>query len=111
VASGGLLALGGDLDGELHTLLQRVARALVDRLHRLNINVGHDQAVRVENKAVTDLLVVVDTKHGNADNLGAVLVERVERHGSDGATHARGDGLARVADKVGHLLSVCLVRA
>jgi len=45
LAGCGLLRLGCDLDGQLDRLLERVACALVDGLHRLDIDVGHDQVV------------------------------------------------------------------
>ena len=101
VLGGGLLRIGRDLDGELHRLLERVARALVDGLGRLDVDRGDDEAVGGEAELVAHLAVLVEAKDARADDLGAVLVEVVKLHRGDGAAHARGNGLAEVADKVG----------
>lgn len=51
-----LLRLGRDLDGELHRLAQRVARALIDRLHRLDVYVRHRQHVRLKVQPLQHLM-------------------------------------------------------
>ena len=102
VLGGGLLRIGRDLDGELHRLLERVARALVDGLDRLDVDARQGEVVHGEAELLADLLVLVEAEHGGPDYGGRVLVEVVEVDGGDGAADAAGDGLAGVADKVGH---------
>ena len=102
VLGGGLLRIGRDLDGELHRLLERVARALVDGLDRLDVDARQVEVVHGEAELLADLLVLVEAEHGGPDYGGRVLVEVVEVDGGDGAADAAGDGLAGVADKVGH---------
>ena len=70
---GSLLRVCGDLDGELHGLLQGVARALVNGLHRLDVDTGDDQVVLWEAEPVSHLAVLIHTKHRRTDDLGRVL--------------------------------------
>ena len=70
---GSFLGVGGDLNGQLHRLLQGVAGALVHRLHRLDVNAGDDQAVLREPEVLAHLVVGVEPKHWAADDLGRVL--------------------------------------
>ena len=67
------LRVGGDLNGELHGLLQRVARALIDGLDRLDVDARDDHVVLREDKALAHLAVLVDAKHRAADYARRVL--------------------------------------
>ena len=70
------LRVGGDLNGELHGLLQRVARALVDRLHRLDVDTRDHHVVLREDEPVAHLAVVVDAEHRAADDARRVLQQQ-----------------------------------
>ena len=73
VPCGGLLGVGCDLDGQLHGLHEGVARSLVDRLHRLDVNTRDHQVVLSENELVTHLVLLIKAKHRGTDDLGRVL--------------------------------------
>lgn len=70
---GGLLGVGGDLDGQLDAFLQSVARALVNGFHRLDIHAADDQSVLVEAETGTHRQLLVEAKHGRADDAVGVL--------------------------------------
>ena len=73
---GCLLAVGGDLDGELHTLHQCVPRPLVDRLHGLNVHAADHQTVLSELQGATDVDLLIEAEHSRADDPVRVLQER-----------------------------------
>lgn len=70
---GGLLGVGGDLDGELDALLQSVSCPLVHGLHRLDVHTADHQVVLVEAKAGTNRQLLIETKHSRADDPVRVL--------------------------------------
>lgn len=71
--SGGLLGVGGDLDGQLDALLQGVPCPLVHRLHRLDVHAADHQVVLIEAKAGTNRQLVIEAKHRRADDPVRVL--------------------------------------
>jgi hypothetical protein len=80
---------------------------LVDRLHRLDIDVGDDEVVGREVKVRSRLILIVLTEHCRANDLGAILVEGVEIARCNGGTNARRNRLARVTDEIRNLKQFC----
>ena len=72
-----------------------VARALIDRLDALNVNVGDDEVVGGEHEAVLDLALVVRSKESGADELGGMLVEVIESVECHSTAHAGGKSEAK----------------
>mmetsp|Transcript_37380 Transcript_37380/g.99546 ORF Transcript_37380/g.99546 Transcript_37380/m.99546 type:complete len:319 (+) Transcript_37380:307-1263(+) len=103
VPCGGLLRLGGDLDGLLHRVGKRVACALVHRLHRLDVDVGDDELVAREAEHVAHVAVLVLAEDGGADDVGGVAVEVIEARCRHSGADARRNGLARVSNEVRNL--------
>mmetsp|Transcript_4165 Transcript_4165/g.14696 ORF Transcript_4165/g.14696 Transcript_4165/m.14696 type:complete len:771 (-) Transcript_4165:86-2398(-) len=99
----GLLRLGRDLDGHLHGLLERVAGALVNGLHRLDVDVGDHQVVGRELQALLRSATGVLAEDSELDHVRAGPVEVLERSRGHGTAHARSNGLAGIAYEVGNL--------
>lgn len=66
--SSGLLGVGGDLDGQLDTLLQGISCPLVHRLHRLDVHAADHQVVLAEAKAGTNRQLLIEAEHSGADD-------------------------------------------
>mmetsp|Transcript_20013 Transcript_20013/g.34080 ORF Transcript_20013/g.34080 Transcript_20013/m.34080 type:complete len:352 (-) Transcript_20013:197-1252(-) len=102
VARRRLLRLGRDLDCHVDRLLQRVARGLVDRLNRLDVNVEDGDIVLSNVQLLANLPAPVHSEDARADDASALTVEVVEGGRGDGGAHARADHLADVPHEVGH---------
>lgn len=70
---GGLLGVGGDLDGQLDTLLQGVPGPLVHGLHGLDVHAADHQVVLAETKTGPNQQLLIEAEHSRADNPVRVL--------------------------------------
>jgi hypothetical protein len=87
----------------LYRFLERVSGSLVNRLDRLNIDVGNDKVVGVEVERVSHLATFVEAKDSLSNNLGRVSVELIEGNTSNTPTNSRSNSLARITNKVRNL--------
>mmetsp|Transcript_36453 Transcript_36453/g.57172 ORF Transcript_36453/g.57172 Transcript_36453/m.57172 type:complete len:771 (+) Transcript_36453:417-2729(+) len=102
VASGGLLGLGGDLDGQLHGALKGLTSTLVSGLDGLNINVGDDQVVGIKAEGGAGLSGgLVDTKDSSTNDVSRSTMEGIKSGGGNSSTNTRSNGLASTTNEIG----------
>lgn len=65
---GGLLGVGGDLDGELDALLQGVPGPLVHRFHRLDVHTANHQVVLAKAEEGTHRQLLIKAEDGRTDD-------------------------------------------